>query len=70
MIEIYDTEKSKVAVFWQEPTVDDTIGEPAISMKAYSDCLSLQQGKGRSITITIDCVPEFIRAIKAVMKEA
>lgn len=69
MIEIYDTEKSTVVVFWQKPTSPDTIGEPAISMKAYSDCLSLQQGKGQAITVTLGCVPEFIRAIKKAIEE-
>lgn len=69
MIEKYDTEKAGVVVFWQEPKSPDTIGEPAISMKAYSDCLVLTQGKGQ-VNVTLECVPEFIRAVKKAMEEA
>ncbi len=68
MIKTYDTEKACVVVFWQEHREDDAIGEPAISMKAYSDCLSLQQGNGRTINITLECVPEFIEAVKKAME--
>lgn len=66
MIEVYDTEKSNVVVFWQEPKPDRSVGEPAISLKAYADCLSLTQGKN-NIVVTLECVPEFIRAIKRAM---
>ena len=64
MTEYYDTEQTAVVVFWQEPKEPDTIGEPAISMKAYSDCLCLVQGEKGRINITLECVPEFIQAIK------
>lgn len=68
MIKHYGTEKSSVVVFWQEPKADDVmIGEPAISMKAYSDCLCLKQGDRGSINITLECVPEFLKAVKQAM---
>ncbi len=68
MIETYSTEQSRVVVFWQDPSDDEHIVEPAMSMKAYSDCLSITQGKGRAITITLSCVPEFIKAVKKAME--
>lgn len=66
MITKYDTEKASVVVFWQEPK-DEPVGEPAISMKAYSDCLCLCQ-EANSISVTLECVPEFIKAIKKAME--
>lgn len=69
MTKYYHTEQSPVVVFWQEPKEPYTIGEPAICMKAYSDCLSITQGDKGKITITLECVPEFIKAIKQAMAE-
>jgi hypothetical protein len=70
MIETYGTDKdSFVVVFWQEPKGDVIVPEPAIVLKTYSDCLCLQQGKDRSISISLHCVPDLIRAIKAAMKD-
>lgn len=54
-------------VFWQEPKDAETVGEPAILLKRYSDCLCLQQ-EAQCITITLSCVEEFIKAIRETMK--
>ena len=49
-------------VFWQMLAED--VGEPAILIAAYSDCISLRQ-EGRTITISRNAVAEFLKAVKA-----
>jgi hypothetical protein len=53
-------------VFWQDHPKEG-IGEPAILLKKYSDVLEVQQGK-HEILITLECMEEFIKAIRQTMK--
>ena len=65
MIQIYG-KNGITLMFWQIPKDADSIGEPAIAMKVYSDVLELRQGK-HVLMIEKSCVPEFLKAIREVM---
>ena len=53
-------------VFWQ--ILPDDVGEPAILVGAYSECISLTQ-EGRDITISRKAVAEFLKAVKVAAGE-
>ena len=58
---------SKSAViFWQDHPKEG-VGEPAILLTKFTDCLELQQGEN-AILVTNERVEEFIRAIRKTMK--
>lgn len=66
MIESYG--KGGPVIFWQQPKSEDNpIGEPAIVLKKYIGTLQLSQ-EGRTIIITDEVIPEFIRAIRLAMQ--
>lgn len=65
---ITNTINKSSLVMWQEPKSDDTpIGEPALLITKYGDVLCIRQGDSE-IIITLECVPEFIKAVQRVMK--
>jgi len=53
-------------IFWQDHPKEG-VGEPAILLTKFTDCLELQQGED-AILVTNERAEEFIRAIRKTMK--
>lgn len=65
---IIKTLRKDTVIFWQQGSEDCSIGEPAICVEVFSDCICITQND-QDINLNYDTIPDLVKHLNMLYRE-